>query len=389
MLKKSKFSTAIVVLISLLLLSACGGGSGTGTNTGKDSNGQSNSSGTPSGSPDASGSPLKVALLVPGNLGDKSFLDSAANGLTLMENVLGVETKVVEMGADQTKWEPTMSDVSEQGYDIIVTGPWPVEDVLADVAERYPDQKYILFDTSLDYSTGKYGNVASFLYKQNEASFMAGALAAMVTNSDMPLASKSNVIGFVGGMDIPVINDFLVSYIQGAQYVNPDVKVAVSYIGDFVDSAKGKEMALAQYNGNADVIYNVASQAGLGVLEAAKSKQKYVIGTDSDQSEIFKDSDPEKAELILTSILKQIDNSLLLAARDMSTIQWGAAQTFGLAEGSVGIADNDYYKKNVPEDIRNQLSAIQKKIESGEIEVQTGIDMSTEEVAVIKDSVRP
>ncbi|OCT14739.1 BMP family ABC transporter substrate-binding protein [Paenibacillus pectinilyticus] len=372
MAKKLKFIAAMTLLTSILI-SGCG-------STEKD---------TASESTSKAGKPLKVALLIPGNVGDKSFLDSAANGLTKMKDMLGAETKVVEMGMDQTKWEPTMSDISEQNYDVIVTGPWQVEEVLAEVAPRYPKKKYILFDSELDYASGKFGNVASLLYKQNEASFLAGALAAKVTNSDMPLATKSNVIGFVGGMDIPVINDFLVSYIQGAKYVNPNIKVAVSYIGDFVDSAKGKEMALAQYNEKADVIYNVASQAGLGVLEGAKAKKKYVIGTDTDQAEIFKSTDPEKSELILTSILKQIDNSLLLAVKDMDHIKWGAAQSYGLKEGSVGMALNEFFKKNVPEGIRNELAAIQKKIESGEIKVDTGLGMSTDEIDKIKASVRP
>lgn len=110
-------------------------------------------------------------------------------------------------------------------------------------------------------------------YATNEVSFLAGAVAALATQSDMPNATPENVIGFVGGMDIPGINAFLVGYIQGAQYVDPDVKVAVSYAGDFVNPAKGKELSLIQYNSGVDVIFNVAGVQVLGSLTQLKKRK--------------------------------------------------------------------------------------------------------------------
>jgi basic membrane protein A len=335
---------------------------------------------------------LKVVLILNGTLGDKSFFDSAANGMTMIKAEMGdaVETKVIEMGYDQSKWEPTLLDVSEGDWDIVVLGTWQMTEALQKVAKDHPTKRYVIFDTSVDYSLGL-SNVYSIEYSQNEASFLAGALGAMVTTSTMPLANKQKVIGFLGGMDIPVINDFLVGYIEGAQYIDPATKVAISYIGSFDDSAKGKEMALAQYAQGADIGYNVAGQAGLGQLDAAKDVKRYAIGVDSDQAAIFATSDPDKANLIATSVLKRVDNSILRAVQMhvKGTAPYGQKETLGFAESCVGLAKNDIYMKVVPAEMRTKLDDIEKKIVAKEIKVGTAFSLSTEDLNKIRNAVKP
>lgn len=335
--------------------------------------------------------PLKIAVLLNGNLGDKSFFDSANEGAKEVQAKFGAVTKVIEMGSDQMKWEPTLADVSEEDWDIIVCGTWQMQEYLEKIAPEYPEKKYILFDAAVDYSNGNFGNIYSINYKQNEGSFLAGVLAAKITTSDMELANPENIIGFVGGMDIPVINDFLVGYVQGAQYVDPEIKIAISYIGDFFDSAKGKEMALAQYNQKVDLVFPVASQAGLGALDAAKSEKKYAIGVDSDQAMIFKGSDNEKAELILSSVLKRVDQSLVRAIEleIEGKLPWGTAEALGLNEESIGLAKNEYYDKNIPQELRDLVEEISAKIISGEIKVDTAIGMDTNKLDEIRNSVKP
>jgi basic membrane protein A len=336
---------------------------------------------------------LKVVLILNGTLGDKSFFDSADNGMKMLKAKYGDEivTKTIEMGYDQTKWEPTLQDVSEEDWDIVVLGTWQMTEALMEIAPEYPEKRYVIFDTSVDYSQGDLDNVYSIEYKQNEASFVAGALAARVTNSDMPYANADKVIGFLGGMDIPVINDFLVGYIEGAVYIDPEVKVAISYIGSFDDSAKGKEMALAQYNQGADIGYNVAGQAGLGQLDAAKDTQRYAIGVDSDQAAIFVDTDADKANLITTSVLKRVDNSIARAI-DLhleGKAPYGKKEVLGFAEECVGLAENSIYMTVVPEEIRNELKDIQKKIDSGQIVVGSAMGMKTEDLNALKNTVKP
>jgi len=336
---------------------------------------------------------LKVVLILNGTLGDKSFFDSADNGMKLIKEKYGdkVEVKTIEMTYDETKWEPTLLDVSDEDWDIIVCGTWQMVELLQEYAPDYSDKKYIIFDSGVDYTAADLSNVYSIVYKQNDASFVAGALAARVTSSNMPLANEEKIVGFLGGMDIPVINDFLVGYIEGANYADPEVKIAVSYIGSFDDSAKGKEMSLSQYSQGSDIGYNVAGQAGLGQLDAAKEVNRYAIGVDSDQAEIFINSDPAKAQLITTSVLKRVDNSILRAI-DLhleGKAPWGEVEVLGFTEKCVGFAENDIYKTVVPAEIREEMKLIESKIISGEIVVSSAFGLSSDELNDIKNKVKP
>lgn len=327
--------------------------------------------------------PLKVALLLNGTLGDKSFFDSADRGLKMAKEKYGdkFEFNTVEMTTDETKWLPTLYDYADaKTWDIIVVGTWQMAEPLAEVAPKYPDQKFIIFDQDLDYAAGDYKNVYSILYKQNEVSFLAGAVAAEL--------SKTNIIGFLGGSENPVINDFLLGYIQGAKYVEPAIKVVISFVGNFYDTPKGKDLALAQYQQkNVDVGYNVAGLAGLGQIDAAQEVGKLAIGVDSDQALIF--GEPT-ANFIPTSALKNVDLSILRAVEleYEGKIPYGEVENLGIAENGVGIADNEYYQKLVPEDVRKEVADLSEKILSGEIKVDTAFGKTNEEIQQIKDSVK-
>ncbi len=316
---------------------------------------------------------LRVVLYVNGTLGDKSFFDSANRGVQRAAKELGVVTKTIEGGYDPARWEPDIAQLTEGPWDIIIAGTWQLQEILEKLAPQNPKKKFITYDTTVDYSKPGLGNVYSILYKQNEGSFLVGALAAMVTTSKLPQANPQKVIGFLGGMDIPVINDFKVGYEQGAKYVDKDMKVLVSYAGSFSDSAKGKELVLAQYDQGADIAYNVAGETGLGLLDAAKEKKRYAIGVDSDQWLLFKDSDPVKASFIVVSMLKNVDFSLFRAIKGTKerTIKYGAAEALGIKEGGIGISDNENFKKVIPASMRSKLKELEQKILKGEIKVDT------------------
>ncbi|CEP77640.1 BMP family ABC transporter substrate-binding protein [Defluviitoga tunisiensis] len=333
---------------------------------------------------------LRIALLLNGNLGDMSFFDSAAAGMKTIEKELGATIKIIEAGPDPSNWEPALADLSEMGWDLIIVGTPTMAEFVENIAPLYPKQKYIFFDGSVDYSKGGLDNVYSIQYKQNEGSFLAGALAAMVTSSNLSFANPEKYIGFLGGMDYPIINDFLIGYIQGAKYIDPDIKVSISYVGNFVDAAKGKELSLAQYNQGVDVSFNVAGGAGLGQIEAAYEVKKYVIGVDSDQALLFEKHSPEKTEHILTSMLKRVDNSLVHAVKRYveGTLEFGKMEALGLKEGAVGLADNKYYRQIVPEEMRKKIEELSDKIVNDEIIVNTAFGMSQEELEQIRSSVR-
>ncbi|MEK5181904.1 BMP family ABC transporter substrate-binding protein [Paenibacillus odorifer] len=373
---------SLLLLMVMVLVTACGNNT---SNNGSSANTGSNAA---EGGEKGSGDKLKVVLLIPGTLGDKSFFDSANNGLQKVKDELGAVTKVVEMGVDKTKWEPTFNDIASEDWDVIISGGSEITEMFNATAELYPDKKFINYDTDIDEAPD---NMYNMSYATNEVSFLAGAVAALATQSDMPNATPENVIGFVGGMDIPGINAFLVGYIQGAQYVDPDVKVAVSYAGDFVNPAKGKELSLIQYNSGVDVIFNVAGGTGLGIFDAAKEKKKYAIGVDSDQAMLINDTDSEKANLIVTSSIKKIDTAILGAVKRLQegTLEMGKRDVLSFVDDGVGIAENDIYKNVFPADLQAKAEEVKQKLINKEIKVDNAMGMETAEVEAIRNAVKP
>ncbi|HJB15391.1 MAG TPA: BMP family ABC transporter substrate-binding protein [Candidatus Blautia excrementipullorum] len=344
------------------------------------------------------GEPYKAALLLNGTLGDKSFYDSANAGLTALQEELGEDVftfKVEQMGAtaaDEAKWEPTLYDYCDDGsYDVIICGTFQMLAALTNAANDYPDQKFIYFDEAFDYSAGGEENVYNVMYKQNEVSYLVGAMAALMTTDDsLEMVDPSNsIIGFLGGMENSVIKDFLVGYIQGAQAVNPDIQVALAYVGNFYDSAAGKDMALTQYQNGADIGFNVAGSAGLGQIEAAVDSGRYAFGVDSDQAALL----PDYAANIPTSAIKNVGNSLIRAIKlDMEgELPYGTLEYMGFAEGGVELVKDAHYEEVVPEDIRTQIDEMQEQITNGEIEVQSALGenaMSEDEIQALIDSVQ-
>jgi basic membrane protein A len=267
-----------------------------------------------------------------------------------------------------------------------------MKEPIEEVAPNYPDKTYILFDTAVSYDEVEgLDNVYSILYKQNEAGFLAGVLAAqMTTATDVDNINPDKKIGLLGAMDIPVINDFLVGYIEGAKYIDEEIKVDISYIDSFSDAAKAKELAIIQYDTKGvDIGFNVAGRAGLGQIEAAYEKNTYAIGVDSDQALLFEDK-PEKANKIASSALKRVDKSLLRAL-DMyfeGNIPTGKKESIGLEEGAIGLSKNKYYEEIVPKEIKDKVLEIEGKIGSGEIKVNSAFGLSSEEIGQLKESVK-
>lgn len=347
--------------------------------------------------PADSGKPYKAALLLNGNLGDKSFYDSANEGLTKLKEELGEDKfdfKVEQMGAtpaDESKWGPTLLDYCERGeYDVLIMGTWQMTEHLAEAAEQYPEQKFIFFDEGFPYEDyNNPENIYNVLYKQNEVSYLVGAAAAMMTvDESIPGIDPSNkLIGFLGGMDNVVINDFLVGYIQGATDIDPETKVAVGFVGNFYDSAVGKDLSLSQYDQGVDVGYNVAGGAGLGQIDAAVDVKKYAFGVDSDQGALM----PDKQPYIPSSALKNVGNSLIRAIKlDLEgKLEYGKAETLGFAEGGVEMVMDDHYNEFMPESIKTKLAELEQDIIDGKVVVDSAVGKSTEEIQEIISKVKP
>jgi basic membrane protein A len=325
--------------------------------------------------------PLRITLVVNGVLGDKSFFDSAQRGMDRVMDEFDAEVNTIELGIDPANWESGLDDAmsDSDNYDVLITGTFQMIDFLAARAHLYPDKTFMFYDAGMPYDNPDVcveacANVYSVLYAQNEGSFLAGVYAAAMSSAtDIEGINEGVVLGAIGGQDIPVINDFIVGYEQGACLVDPASQVIVQYAGGWNDPARGKEIALAMYEQGADIVFQIAGGTGVGVFEAAEEQGRFAIGVDSDQATIIADTDPDQAERILTSMLKNVDNSLyravdLLLAGELPV---GTAEILGIAEGGVGLAINDIYNEATPEGVQNIVAAVSEAVTAGEIPINT------------------
>ena len=296
---------------------------------------------------------LTLALVVAGNFGDRSFYDSSNAGATRLE-AEGVTVKRIECGNEKhTEQIYNAADAA----DIVVLVGWEFYDVEA-VATEYPDKKFIWIDNA---TSAPVANILNITYAQNEGSFLAGYVAAKL--------SQTGVIGAVGGADDDTINDFIVGYKQGAAYANPDIQVEVLYAGgNYDDPVLGKDLALALNDKNADVVFQIASKTGDGVFEAAKEENFYAIGVDSDQKHIA-------PEVIICSMCKQVGNSIYDAVMQYMEKGddcglFGTTWVADMATGYVGLAyGEEGAEQQVSDELKAEVADLAQKIVSGEIVV--------------------
>lgn len=307
---------------------------------------------------------VRVCIVYTGNLGDKSYNDSCNAGAKKAVEDFGIELKSLE-GTTAQEWEANLVAACEEGYDLIIGASSNIADYITEHAPNYPDVKFAVIDTTVDLD-----NVESISFAQNQGSFLAGAAAAMFTQkTDIPNVNDAHVIGWVGGMDIPVLHDFYTGYEQGAKYIDPDVTILQAFAGSWTDPLKGKELTLAQYEQGADIVMNVASGTGTGILEAAKEADKYAIGVDLNQ-------DADQPGHVVTSMVKRVDNACYLVIQSVveGTFKGGSTQYLSLAEGGVSLTDFAEIKKSLgekfPQDIVDKCEELSKKIISGEIVVE-------------------
>lgn len=364
-----KKTFAILLVIAMLVsLTACGGTAKTESTTAPAAQAQTGTT----AATEAAQEPIEVAVIVPQKRGDLGFTDSVYNGVerVMAEYPDQVKISFTECAGDSSKFESTIYDTCDQGPDLIITpaGSGFADLIATKASHDYPDIHFVLVDCSAAYGGITTDNVAGVAYKQNEATFLTGALAALL--------NESGTIGYVAGMSNAVINDFTVGYIQGAQYINPDIKVLISYIGDFADSAKAKELAATQIGLGADVVAQVAGTAGLGVLDAAKEAKVWGIGVDADQAAAYRDSNPEMSAIIASSAMKNgaaLLSSIVDRFVNSNDLPWGGIESQGLIEGAVEIAP---LAEKVPEDVKKTMEELQEKVISGEIVVESAFTIS-------------
>ena len=294
---------------------------------------------------------IKVGMVADtGGINDESFNQSAWEGLQQAEKELGIEVKVIE-SKQASEYLGNIETLVDQGMDLVIGVGFTMAEDIKTQAENYPDVNFAIIDETYEEIPS---NVTAILFKANEAAYLTGLIAGKMT--------QTNEVGFIGGMDNPVVNQFEYGYTAGVVEANDKANVKVQYAGTFSDAAKGKSIANQMYANNIDTILSAAGGTGIGAIESAKEQNKYAIGVDKDQSDLA----PQN---VLTSALKKVNVGVLetvKAFKDGESIG-GEERVYGLKEDGVGIPEST--KNLVPQDIIDYVNTMAEKVKNGEIKV--------------------
>ncbi|RBY77826.1 BMP family ABC transporter substrate-binding protein [Geodermatophilus sp. TF02-6] len=322
------------------------------------------SGGSSSGSGE-NGGDLQIGLAFDtGGEGDRSFNDAA---------VAGVDAAIKEHGGTVTKLSPNadasnradlLTQLADQGFDPVIAVGFAYSEVIGDVAQQYPDVTFAQVDGHVA-DAGNPSNLTGLVFAEEQGSFLAGAAAALKT--------EANHVGFVGGVQTPLIQKFEAGYVAGAKAVKPDITVDVQYIspaGDFTgfnDPARAQIVAQGMYDGGADIVYHAAGGSGIGVFQAAAASDERAIGVDSDQYQTV--DDPALKAVIMTSMLKRVDVAVdnFIGEYVDGNVTGGQDEVYDLARDGVGLATSG----GQIDDIQTQLDDYEQQITSGQITVPT------------------
>ena len=337
---------AVLVLAPLALLAGCGSDDDeAGTTTGE----------TAAATTEASGEDLKIGLVTDiGGLDDRSFNFLANKGLQQAEEELGVAGRVV-ISRSNSDYVPNLSRLAQQDYDLVIAVGFLMAEAVETVANRFKDVNFAIIDSSQADMKTKPKNLRGLLFKEQEAGYLVGYLAGLVTKEQ---AGAKQRIGSVGGLKIPPVDRYIAGYQAGAKAANEGIETVNAYSQDFVDQAKCKELALDQIANGAYVIFQVAGQCGLGALSAAQEKNVLGIGVDADQAYL--------GDHVLTSALKKVDVAVFQTIQGVEdgSFNGGEDVVFDVASGAVGIGE---VSPEVPAEAVAEVKRVQDEIAAGEI----------------------
>jgi basic membrane protein A and related proteins len=304
--------------------------------------------------------PPKVALVPAGQVGTEGFMFLAGEGYKKAATDFGFKQTILESMVTE-EWERNVRTASQDGANLVVGVGSTMQDAVKNVAPDFPNTKYILVDS---YTGGD--NVEGLISQEQEGAFLAGVLAAQMTvQPNIPNMNADKVIGFIGGMDIPVIHRFLGGLQQGVSYIDPTIKIEVAYVGSFADPAKAKELALTMIqNQKVDIVYSVCGSYGdAGVFEAIGQTGAYGIGSDISWDE-------KVPGHVLTSVLKHTDVAVYNAIKGYLNGEFKAGELkYGLASGVMDITDMSVIGDLVPKTVKDSVFKAKQDIIDGKIAV--------------------
>ena len=308
--------------------------------------------------------PLRVTMIYPSDcVGSAAYCDAFHIGVKAAEAELGISLTEVNGIENDLEASKVLFREAAQNSDLILTAGYQMGEPLAMIAPEFPDVQFAIFDVVLNIP-----NVTSVNYKSNEGSFLVGAIAA--------LKSESGKIGYIGGVDVPLLREFEGGYVAGIQAINPDAEIFVEYISadvtGFGQPEKAKELALAQYESGIDVIYVAAGGSGQGVLEAAQEQQKFIIWVDANGNHLA-------PGIVLTSMTKEISASVQRIIREAADENFMAGiRYFGLKDGGVSYALDEHNQPLLSDDIIMTVESLKTKIIADEIVVPDTVALPRE-----------
>ncbi|GAA0505662.1 basic membrane protein A [Halorubrum aquaticum] len=362
----------------LVGLAGCSGGPSDGgsgddgsSGDGSDDDGSDGSDDGSSG--DGSGDvPATVGIVYSdGGLGDNSFNDAAQQGLIQAEEDFGIEydESQPEGTGEFGDFQQRYASSTDPDYDLVSCIGFNQTDALAENAPQFPDQDFMLVDSVVEED-----NVASYVFREHEGSFLMGVLAAHLTETDFSAGAgstdpDSTNLGFVGGVDSPVIRRFQAGFEAGVDYAADDVDVTTSYVGSYADPSGGQEAALSMYQSGADIVYHASGATGVGVFQAAQEEGRFAFGVDLDQSI----TEPEFSDVILASMVKRVDTAVYESVSNVidDDHQGGESIALGLESNGVECVYGDEIGGEVPDDIVTAVSDARDAIIAGDIDVPT------------------
>jgi basic membrane protein A len=333
-------------LVLALGAAACGGDD--------DDDGGNGAADTGAQTEEGDGEQMRIGLVTDiGGLNDRGFNQLAYQGLQQAESELGVEIRVLESKSD-ADYIPNLQTLADEGFNLIISVGFLMQEATATAAETYPETSFAIIDAAFDPALP---NAQGVLFKEQEAGYLVGYLAGLVT--------ESNTVSSVGGQKIPPVDKFIAGFQKGAADSNPEVETLNAYSQDFVDQAKCKEVALDQISRGSDVVFQVAGGCGLGALDAASEESVWGIGVDADQAFL--------GDYVLTSAVKRVDVGVFSTIEQLVNGEFagGEITSYGLAEDGVALGETS---ANAPQEAVEEAQAQTDAIIAGEIEIPETVE---------------
>ena len=355
----------------LVGLAGCSGGPSEGGDD-ADASDESDGDGSSGGEDGSSEPPATIGIVYSdGGLGDNSFNDAAQQGLFQAESEYGIayDESQPEGTGEFNDFQQRYAGSTDPDYDLVSCIGFNQTDALAENAPQFPEQDFMIVDSVVDEP-----NVASYVFREHEGSFLMGVLAARLSTTSFAAGAgetdpDSATVGFVGGVDSPVIRRFQAGYEAGVAHVDADVDVVVSYVGSYADPTGGQEAALSMYQNGADVVYHASGATGVGVFQAAQQEGRFAFGVDLDQSV----TESEFADVIVASMVKRVDTAVYESIGNVidGEHQGGSSTALGLESNGVECVYGQEIGDTVPEPITTAVADAREAIIAGDIDVPT------------------